>query len=131
MNGFVLDLETATKENANFRKVIYTAKNCQLVLMSLKPQEEIGMEVHELDQFLRVDAGMGKVILNGVEHEFGNGFAVIVPAGVNHNIINTSATEDLKLYTLYCPPHHEDGVSFLTKAEAEASSEHFDGKTTE
>jgi mannose-6-phosphate isomerase-like protein (cupin superfamily) len=131
MNGYVINLESETKQNSNFRKVLYTAKFCQLVLMSLKPSEEIGEEVHTLDQFFRFDSGEGKVVIDGNESNIKDGFGVIVPAGARHNVINTSTTEDLKLYTIYSPPNHKDGVLRATKAEAEASEEHFDGKTTE
>lgn len=131
MNGYIIDLEKATKENGNFRKVLYTAKHSQLVLMSLKPGEDIGEEVHTLDQFLRFESGQGKAVLDGVEHDISDGFAVIVPAGTRHNFINTSETEDLKLYTIYSPAEHKDSVVRATKAEAEASEEHFDGITTE
>ncbi len=131
MKGFVIDLEKSTIENDDFRRVLYTAKNCQLVLMSLKPGEEIGMEVHTLDQFLRFESGEGKVILDGVSHDVSDGFAVVVPAGTNHNVINTSPMEMLKLYTVYAPPEHKDGVIRHTKEEAEASEEHFDGTTSE
>jgi mannose-6-phosphate isomerase-like protein (cupin superfamily) len=133
MNGFTIDLENATLENTDYRRVLYTGKNSQLVLMSLKPGEEIGMETHHLDQFLRFEKGTGKAILDGVEHEISDGFAVIVPAGTAHNFINTSAAEDLKLYTVYSPPEHMDGVVRVTKTEAEdpANAEEFDGKTTE
>jgi len=103
-----------------------------LVLMSLKPNEEIGMEVHnDNDQFFRVDAGKGKVIIDGNEYEIQDGFAVVVPAGANHNVINVSADEPLKLYTIYSPPHHRDGVIHATKEQAEADDEEFDGRTTE
>jgi mannose-6-phosphate isomerase-like protein (cupin superfamily) len=131
MNGYITNIEKDTLENKNFRKVLYTAKNSQLVLMSLKPGEEIGMEVHTLDQFLRIEAGEGKAVLDGKEHNIKDGTAVVVPAGINHNFINTSATEDLKLYTIYSPPEHKDGVIRATKEEAEKEEEHFDGKTTE
>ncbi len=132
MKGFAKNIEKETLENENFRKVLYTAKHSQLVLMSLKPKEEIGMEVHpENDQFFRFEKGHGKVIIDGNEYEIGDGFAVIVPAGSQHNIINISETEPLKLYTIYSPAHHQDGVVRLTKQEAEASSPEFDGKTTE
>jgi mannose-6-phosphate isomerase-like protein (cupin superfamily) len=112
------------------RTVLYTAKNCQLVVMSLKPGEDIGAEVHKLDQFFRVEEGEGKAVLDGVEHRIKPGFAVIVPAGARHNIIN-GPSESMKLYTLYAPPNHRDGVVHVTKADAEADKEHFDGKTTE
>jgi mannose-6-phosphate isomerase-like protein (cupin superfamily) len=108
----------------------YTAKNCQLVVMALKPTEQIGMEVHNLDQFFRVEEGTGEAVLNDVRTAISSGFAVLVPAGTNHNIIN-SGTVPLKLYTLYSPPNHRDGVVHRTRAEADADNEHFDGKTTE
>jgi mannose-6-phosphate isomerase-like protein (cupin superfamily) len=130
MKGYVINIEKETKKNSDFRRVLYTAKNSQLVLMSIKPGEEIGMEVHELDQFLRFEEGEGKAILDGVEHSVKDGDAVVVPAGTNHNFINTG-DKDLKLYTIYSPPNHRDGVVHKTKAEAEADDEHFDGKTTE
>lgn len=129
--GFVTDIETDTKQNDNFRKVLYTGKNSQLVLMSLKPGEDIGEEVHEdVDQFFRVDAGSGKVIINGKETELKNGSALVIPQGAKHNIINTGK-DDLKVYSIYSPPHHEDGTVHKTKEEAKADKEHFDGKTTE
>ncbi|MBU1349247.1 cupin domain-containing protein [Patescibacteria group bacterium] len=131
MNGYVVKLEQETLANTDFRKVLYTAKHSQLVLMSLKPGEDIGEEIHELDQFLRVDKGEGKAILNDIEHPLGDGDAVVVPAGVKHNIVNTSQTDDLKLYTVYSPPEHQDGVVRTTKEEAMAREEHFGGKTTE
>ncbi len=132
MQGFHDNIEQLTKDNSAFRKVLYTGKNTQLVLMSLKPGEEIGAEVHEEnDQFFRFDAGAGRVVIDGNEYEVADGSAVIVPAGANHNVINTSATEDLKLYTLYSPPHHKDGILRQTKQEAEANEEDFDGVTTE
>lgn len=131
MNGFVENIEQALAENENFRKVLYTAQHSQLVVMNLKPKEDIGMEVHHLDQFIRVEKGTGKTVLNGVEHDIKDGFAVVVPAGVEHNIINSSDTEPMKLYTVYSPPNHRDGVVHKTKAEADADQEHFDGKTSE
>ena len=131
MKGYVSNIEEQTIANDNFRQVLYTGPNSQLVLMSLLPGEEIGMEVHTLDQFIRVEKGTGMAILDGVEHQLADGSAIVVPAGANHNIINTSETEDLKLYTIYSPAEHQDGVVFKTKAEAEAAEEHFDGKTTE
>ena len=130
MNGYVTDLEKTTLANNNFRQVLYTAKHSQLVLMSLGAGEDIGEEIHELDQFLRIEAGTGKAILNGVEYELSDGSAVVVPAGVKHNIINTGETP-LKLYTVYSPPEHKDGVVRLTKKEALEQEEHFDGQTTE
>jgi len=131
MKGYVVNIEKETEENSNFRKVLYTAKNSQLVVMSLKPREEIGMEIHDLDQFIRVEEGEGKAVLDGVEHGLKDGSAVVIPAGTNHNIINTSSSEDMKLYTIYSPPEHRDGVLHATKPDAEAEEEHFDGKTTE
>lgn len=131
MNGFVQDIERLSVENDDFRRVLYTAKHCQLVLMALKPGEEIGVEVHNtLDQFFRVEEGTGEAILDGVRTHIRAGFAVVVPAGANHNIINTGSVP-LKLYTLYAPPNHRDGVHHHTRKEAEADNEHFDGKTTE
>ncbi len=132
MKGYVINIEKASLDNGYFRQVLYTAKNSQLVVMSLKPGEEIGAEVHHLDQFIRVEAGEGKAVLDGVEHAISDGFAVVVPAGALHNIINTSKAEPMKLYTVYSPPNHKDAVIHKTKAEAEADEgEHFDGKTTE
>ena len=132
MKGYVDNIERATLENENFRQVLYTAKNSQLVLMALKPGEEIGEEVHELDQFLRIEAGTGKAVLDGVEHDIEDGSAIVVPAGMKHNFINTSETEALKLYTIYSPPEHRDGVVHATKEDALAdTTDEFDGKTTE
>jgi mannose-6-phosphate isomerase-like protein (cupin superfamily) len=130
MKGFVQDIESLAIKNAEFRQVLYTAKHCQLVVMALKPKEEIGMEVHKLDQFFRIEEGSGVAVLDDVRTAVRAGFAVIVPAGTNHNIINTGSVP-LKLYTLYAPPNHRDGVVHHTRAEAEADNEHFDGKTTE
>jgi mannose-6-phosphate isomerase-like protein (cupin superfamily) len=132
MKGYKTNIEEATKENNNFRQVLYTGKYSQLVLMSLKPGEEIGSEVHnDIDQFFRFEDGQGKVVIDGIEHEVEDGFAVIVPAGAEHNVINTSSDEDLKLYTIYSPPEHKEGTLRATKAEAQAQEEHFDGQTTE
>lgn len=132
MKGFVINIEEETLNSDNFRKVLYTAKHSQLVLMSLKPKEEIGMEVHEEnDQFFRFEKGQGKCIIDGNESELSDGVAVVVPAGAEHNIINTSDSEELKLYTIYSPAHHQDGVVRATKEEAVADSPEFDGKTTE
>lgn len=130
MKGYVQDIESIATANDDFRRVLYTARNCQLVVMALKPQEEIGAEVHKLDQFFRVEAGSGEAVLDGVRTAIRAGYAVIVPAGARHNIINTGA-EALKLYTLYAPPNHRDGVVHATRADAEADTEHFDGKTSE
>lgn len=134
MKGFFTNIEQDTLDNTNFRKVIYTGKNTQLVLMSLAPSEEIGLETHtENDQFFRVEAGQGKVIIDDTTYEIGDGSAIVVPAGAQHNVINTSDTNELKLYTLYSPPHHKDDIIRATKAEAEdeTNSEEFDGTTTE
>ena len=132
MEGYVINIEKASLENEYFRKVLYTAKNSQLVIMSLKPNEDIGEEVHQLDQFIRCESGSGKAILNGVEHIISDGFAIVVPAGAKHNIINTSSDKPLKLYTIYSPPNHRDGVAHKTKTDAVADEgEHFDGVTTE
>jgi len=130
--GFCENIEKETLENENFRKVLYTGKHSQLVLMSLKPNEEIGMEVHQdNDQFFRIEKGMGKVIIDGNEYEVKDGSAIIIPAGAQHNVINVSDADELKLYTIYSPAHHQDGVVRATKAEAEVDSPEFDGKTTE
>ncbi len=130
MKGFVQDIESLSVKNDNFRQVLYTAKHSQLVLMSLKPQEDIGAETHRLDQFFRVEEGSGEAVLDGVRTPIEAGFAVLVPAGVKHNIINTGSVA-LKLYTLYAPPNHRDGVIHETRADAEGDTEHFNGKTTE
>ncbi len=128
--GFVQDIESLAISNKEFRKVLYTAQHCQLVVMALNPKEEIGMEVHKLDQFFRVEEGSGEAVLDGARTAIQAGFAVIVPAGTNHNIINTGNVP-LKLYTLYAPPNHRDGVVHSTRADAEADHEDFDGRTTE
>jgi len=132
MKGFSIDIEKATLVNGNFRKVLYTSKHSQLVLMSLKPEQDIGMEVHEEnDQFFRFEKGQGKCVIDGNEYELSDGVAVVVPAGAQHNVINTSKTEDLRLYTIYSPAHHKDGIVRATKEEAEAKEAEFDGVTTE
>lgn len=131
MKGYISNIEKLTLENDSFRKVLYTAQNSQLVLMAILPGEEIGEEVHDVDQFLRIEKGFGKAILDGVEHGLVDGSAVLVPAGAKHNIINTGP-EPMKLYTIYAPPHHKDGIIHNTRADAEAdTSDHFDGKTSE
>jgi mannose-6-phosphate isomerase-like protein (cupin superfamily) len=130
MKGFVQDIERLAIKNNEFRQVLYTAKHCQLVVMALKPNEEIGMEVHKLDQFFRIEEGSGEAVLDDVRTVIRAGFAVVVPAGTNHNIINTGNVS-MKLYTIYAPPNHRDGVVHHTRADAEADNEHFDGKTTE
>ena len=132
MKGYTTNIEKDTLENNNFRKVLYTGKHSQLVLMSLAPNEEIGMEVHkENDQFFRFEKGRGKCIIDGNEYELKDGVAVVVPAGAEHNIINTSTTEELKIYTIYSPAHHKDGIMRATKVEAEDNEAEFDGVTTE
>jgi mannose-6-phosphate isomerase-like protein (cupin superfamily) len=130
MKGFALDIESIAIKNDEFRRVLYTATHSQLVVMALKPQEEIGAEVHKLDQFFRVEEGSGEAILDGVRTAIRAGFAILIPAGTKHNIINTGS-DPMKLYTLYSPPNHRDGVVHHTRDDAEADNEHFDGKTTE
>ncbi len=130
MKGFVREIGSLTVNNHDFRRVLYTAKHCQLVLMSLQPKEEIGEEIHKLDQFFRVEEGQGQAILDGVPTSIRAGFALVVPAGAKHNIINTGSVP-LKLYTVYSPPNHRDGVVHHTRSDAEADNEHFDGRTTE
>jgi mannose-6-phosphate isomerase-like protein (cupin superfamily) len=130
--GYFVNLENETRKNTDFRHVLYTSKYSQLVLMCLKPGEEIGEEVHEnVDQFFRFESGEGKVIINGIEHRIKDGDGVVVPYGARHNVINTSKTKLLKFYTIYSPPEHQDKTVHHTKAEAEAKPEKFDGRTTE
>lgn len=132
MKGVKLNIEKDTKKNKNFRKVIYTSAHSQLVLMSLKPKEEIGVETHkENDQFLRFEGGSGRVIIDDSRYNVKDGDAVIVPAGAKHNVINTSAEDELKIYTIYSPPHHKDQIVRKTKEEAEENEEEFDGELTE
>jgi mannose-6-phosphate isomerase-like protein (cupin superfamily) len=132
MKGFKTNIENDTVENENFRKVLYTSKHSQLVLMSLAPDEEIGMEVHgENDQFFRFEKGEGRVIIDANEYAVGDGDAIVVPAGAQHNVINISSTKPLKLYTIYSPAHHKDQIVRATKSEAEANEAEFDGMTTE
>ncbi|OIO21647.1 cupin [Candidatus Micrarchaeota archaeon CG1_02_47_40] len=132
MKGYAIPLEEETKKNSDFRRVLYTGRHSQLVLMCLLPGEEIGEETHEtIDQFFRFEEGEGKVIIDGVEHRVQDGSGIIVPAGARHNVINTSAQSKLKLYTLYSPPEHMDKVVRHTRAEAIEQEEHFDGKATE
>ncbi|HAA94026.1 MAG: cupin [Rhodospirillaceae bacterium] len=131
MKGFSEDIEKLTEENANFRKVLYTGQNLQLVLMSLEPGEEIGAEVHDdHDQFFRFETGTGEVLIDEVTYQVKADFGVVVPAGANHNVVNTG-TEPLRLYTIYGPPEHPEGTIHKDKAEADAHHEHFDGRTTE
>lgn len=132
MKGFNINIEKETLENDNFRKVLYTSTHSQLVLMSLLPNEDIGMEVHpDNDQFFRFEQGEGKCIIDGNEYELQDGSVIVVPAGAEHNIINTSSTNSLKLYTIYSPAHHKDGIIRKTKQEAMDNEAEFDGKTTE
>ncbi len=132
MKGFHSNIEKSTLENESFRKVLYTGKHSQLVLMCLRPNEEIGMEVHpDNDQFFRFEQGLGKCIIDGNEYEVRDGSAIVVPAGARHNIINTSDRDSLKLYTIYSPAHHRDAIVRRSKEEAEANEAEFDGKTTE
>lgn len=132
MKGFFVDIESETLDNLNYRKVLYTGKNSQLVLMSIMPNEQIGEETHEdVDQFFRIESGMGKAIIDGNEYDLNDGSAVIAPAGSTHNIMNISEDESLQLYTIYSPPEHLDQVSFESKEEADSAEEHFDGTTTE
>ena len=131
MKGYITNIEKDSLENENFRKVLYTGKNSQLVLMAIEPRDDIGEEVHKLDQFIRVEAGNGLAILDGVKHEISDGSAIVIPAGTMHNIINSSETEKLKLYSVYSPPEHKDGTIHRTKDEAEKNKKHFDGETTE
>lgn len=124
MTGYVKNIEKLTVSNNFFRQVLYTGQHLQLVVMSIEPRGEIGLETHETtDQFFRVESGQGKVVMNGEEHALGDGDVVVVPAGTKHNIINTSSKEALKLYTLYAPPHHKDQVVHKTKAEANRDAE--------
>lgn len=130
--GFVANIEALTLKNGSYRKVLYTGKYCQLVLMVLKPGQAIGEEVHDdVDQFFRFEEGHGAVIIDGVKSRVRDGSGVVVPSGARHNVVNTSKDSDLKLYTIYSPPEHQDGIVRRTKKAAEASEEHFDGKTTE
>lgn len=132
MKGYHGEIESLTVNNTNFRKVLYTGKHSQLVLMSLAPSEEIGMEVHEdNDQFFRFEKGTGKVVIDGNEYDVKDGDAIVVPAGAEHNVMNVSGEEPLKLYTIYSPAHHKDGIARATKAEAESQEAEFDGVTSE
>jgi len=128
MKGYVLNIEEATLENADYRRVLYTTNNSQLVLMNIQPGDEIGMEVHELDQFIRIEQGSALVILDGVEHEMKDDWAVVIPAGTEHNVVNTGDNE-LKVYSIYTPPEHKDGTVHVLKSDE--VEEHFDGITSE
>lgn len=132
LKGFITNIEKATLGNSNYRKVLYTGKHMQLVLMSLKPGQEIGAETHQMsDQFFRFESGNGKCVINGIEHMVQAGDAVLVPSGAKHNLINTNKTKDLRLYTIYAGPVHKNAVVRATKAEADKDEARFDGKTTE
>lgn len=132
MKGFKSNIEKDAIENKNFRKVLYSGHHMQLVLMSLKAGEEIGSEIHkDNDQFFRFESGQGKCVIDGNEYEVKDGDVVVIPAGARHNIINTSNSSDLKMYTIYAPPHHKDGIVRATKEEAEKNEAEFDGKATE
>lgn len=131
MSGYIINIEEATAKNESYRKVLFTAQHTQLVLMSLKPGEEIGEEVHDLDQFIRFEAGQGTLILDGKTHSVSDGYAVVIPAGTRHNVLNRSNTANLKLYSLYSPPEHKDKTIHRTKQDADADEHHhFDGITS-
>lgn len=130
MKGYIANIEKETKENDDYRRVLYTTHHSQLVLMNIRPGEEIGEEVHRLDQFIRFETGKGTVVLDDVAHAVESEYAVVIPSGTRHNVINTGDTE-MKLYTIYAPPEHRDGVVHRTKKESLVSEEHFDGTTTE
>ena len=124
MTGYVGNIEEITEQNSSFRKVVYTGNNLQLVAMSLKPGEDIGEEIHpKVDQFFRIEEGEGKIVMNGEETPFKDGFAIVVPSGTTHNLFNTSQTEELKLYTIYAPANHIDGIEHVTKEDAMADEE--------
>lgn len=129
MRGFIVNLEEETLKNENFRKVLYTAEHSQLVLMSIPPGEDIGMETHHLDQFIRIDQGKAEVYLNGEVTEVSDGYGIVIPAGTEHNVTNTGNSE-LKLYSVYSPPEHKHGTVHATKQDALDNEEHFDGKTS-
>ncbi len=128
MRGYIINIEKESRDNENFRKVLYTANYSQLVVMSVAPAGEIGEEVHGLDQFIRIEEGRGKAILNGEATDIEDGSAVVIPAGTRHNIVNSQADKPLKLYTLYSPPNHKDATIHATIADA--VEEHFDGQTS-
>lgn len=132
MKGFKINIEQIAKDNSNFRKVLYTSRHSQLVLMSLQPKEEIGEEIHaDNDQFFRIESGHGKCVIDGNEYEMKDGDAIVVPAGARHNVINTETDSALKMYTIYSPAHHKDKLIRATKKEAEMSTAEFNGVTTE
>lgn len=130
MKGYHVNIEQETVQNTLYRKVLYTAKSSQLVLMCVRPNEELGVEIHqENDQFFRFEEGTGMCTIDGNEYAVTDGTAIVVPKGSEHNIVNTSATQDLKFYTIYSPPHHKDGTIHATKADE--IEQEFDGTTTE
>jgi mannose-6-phosphate isomerase-like protein (cupin superfamily) len=132
MKGFKTNINQAAVENNNFRKVLYTSQHSQLVLMSLNPKEEIGEETHTgNDQFFRIETGNGKCVIDGNEFDIKGGDAVVIPAGAKHNIINSDNVTKLKMYSIYSPPHHKDGIIRMTRKEAETNAAAFDGVTTE
>lgn len=131
MKGFLTNIDAAAQENNDFRRVLYTAVHSQLVVMSLNPKEDIGSEIHDLDQFIYIVSGSGSAFIEGVEHKIMTGSGIVIPAGAKHNIVNASETEKLKLYTVYSPPEHKDQTIHVTKIFAQAHEEHFDGHTTE
>ena len=128
MKGFVTNIEKETLNNNDYRRVLYTTKNSQLVLMCIEPGDEIGAETHDLDQFIRIEQGTATAIFDGVEHALEDDYAIVIPAGMEHNVINTGSVQ-LKLYSVYSPPEHKDGTVHVTKADD--AEEHFDGQTTE
>lgn len=131
MKGYNVNIEEETIKNEDYRRVVYTGNYMQLVFMRLAPGESIGLETHGNDQFFRFEKGNGEVVIDDTVHKVTDGSGVVVPAGAKHNVTNTSTVEELHLYTIYAGPHHKDGIKFATKAAADASSEEFDGKTTE
>lgn len=132
MKGFVTNIERQTLANTDFRQVVYTGRNMQLVLMSIAPGDDIGLETHhDNDQFFRVESGKGQVVIDGHEYDVTDGSAIVIPAGAQHNVINISHSDPLQLYTIYAPPHHQDGITRQTKLDAVSDAPEFDGKTTE
>ena len=129
--GYIVNIEGRTKNNKDFREVLYTSKNMQLVVMMIEPKKDIGEETHQLDQFIRIEEGYGEAILDRVIHKISAGFAIVIPSGTLHNIVNTSNDEQLKLYTVYAPPEHLDKTVRHTRSEADSIPEHYDGHTTE
>ena len=131
MKGYIVQIEDATLKNENYRQVLFTAKHCQLVIMNVQAGDQIGEEIHDLDQFIRVEAGEGVIIMDGQKHAVSDGFAAVIPAGTKHNVINTSSSHGLKLYSLYSPPEHKVGTVHKTKKDADTDEHHhFDGTTS-